>query len=92
MILIFMLLPFCDLLDILKVLSSERPKSLNPITVTAWIQERSDIPLSDLHEQYKTGKKELTEKILALGYSGDTQKLHLNDLWRLLAEIESNAD
>lgn len=87
-----MTLPFPDLLDILKVLSSELPKRLNPITLTAWIQERSDVPLSDLHEQYKTGKQELTNKILELGYSGDTKKLHLNELWKLLAEVESNAN
>lgn len=87
-----MFLPFCDLLDILKVLSSELPKSLNPIILGAWIQERSDVPLPDLHKQYKDGKQELTNKLLALGYSGDTKKLHLNDLWNILAEIESNAD
>lgn len=87
-----MTLPFPDLLDILKVLSSELPKRLNPITLTAWIQERSDVPLPDLHEQYKTGKQELTNKILELGYSGDTKKLHLNELWELLAEVESNVN
>lgn len=87
-----MRVPFPDLLDILKVLSSELPKCLNPVTLTAGIQERSNVPLSELHEQYKAGKQELQDKLLALGYSGDTRKLHLNKLWELLAEVESNTN
>ena len=87
-----MRVPFPDLLDILKVLSSELPKCLNPVTLTAGIQERSNVPLSELHEQYKAGKQELMNKILELGYSGDTRKLHLNELWELLAEVESNTN
>ena len=84
-----MLLPFLDLINILKVLSPDAlPKRLNPTVLVAWIQERSDVPLPDLHKQYKDGKQELTNKILALGYSGDTKKLHLNEMWVLLAELE----
>ena len=85
-------LSFPDLLDIYKVLYRDVPKRLTPIILIAWIQQRSDIPLGDLHQQYKAGKQELTNKLLALGCSGDTRKLHLNELWALLAEVESNAN
>ena len=84
-----MTLPFPDLINILKVLSPDAlPKRLNPTVLIAWIQERSNIPIDKLDKQYKEGKQELTDKLLELGYSGDVKKLHLNEMWFLLAELE----
>lgn len=81
---------FPELMNILKVLSLKPlPKRLNPTILTALIQEHSDFQIDELNKQYKEGRQELVKKIVELGYCGDIKKLHLNDLWNLLGELES---
>lgn len=88
---------FPELINILKVLKSkDLPRRLTPVIVEALIQEYNildiqgnPIPIEVLNEQYQKGREEQIQILKDLGYSGDTKKKHMNELWELIASVET---